>query len=64
MKYWLLFTWAPYLPALVTERRDTDDFVPIESFFRIISDGEEGSPAVALASILALKMRSVTNCRN
>ena len=48
-------TWAPYLPALVPERRDADDLVPVEGIARVRPDAEEGASAVSLAGILTFK---------
>ena len=50
-------TWAPNLAALVSERGDSDDLVPLELLAAAVvpPDADEGAAAVSLAGVLALK---------
>ena len=50
-------TWAPDLAALVSERGDADDLVPLELLAGafVPPDADEGATAVALAGVLTFK---------
>ena len=50
-------TWASDLAALVSERGDSDDLVPLElpAAAVVPPDADKGAAAVALAGVLAFK---------
>ena len=55
--YFDSLTWAPNLSALVPERCDSDDLVPLELLAAAVvpPDADERAAAVALAGVLTFK---------